>query len=195
MARPKELPKRLTPSEATALLRVPNRRAPSGVRNRALLTLFYRAGLRCAEALALTPRDVQLASGEIIVRLGKGGKDRVIPGLDGETIEILDRWKSIRPRSDFFVCATRKGNEGNPLDPGYVRKMVARYGERAGIEVRVYPHMLRHSFASELLEEGASIAAVQKLLGHARIGTTELYLHLVDGALRETMQNRPGGWS
>ena len=195
MARPKELPKRLTRSEATALLRVPNRRAPSGVRNRALLTLFYRAGLRCAEALALSPRDVQLGEGEINVRRGKGKKDRLIPGLDGETLEILDRWKAIRPASEFFICATSKGHEGRPLDSGYVRKMVARYGERAGIEVRVYPHMLRHSFASEWLEEGGTVAELQKLLGHVTLGATEVYLHIVDVQLRERMQSRPRGWS
>lgn len=183
----KHLPKRLSREEAAALLAIPNRRAPTGIRNRALLRVYYRAGLRCAEALALTPRDVNYARQEIRVNKGKGDKERIV-WMNAETIEILDRWKQIRPSSPWFFCTL----DGGQLDTGYVRAMTARYGRRARIETRVHPHMLRHSFASELLEEGMPIHAVQKLLGHADLETTSLYLHLVDEELRQRLMDRPG---
>lgn len=183
----RHLPKRLSREEAAALLAVPNRRAPTGVRNRALLRVYYRAGLRCAEALALTPRDVNVTRKELRVNAGKGDKQRLV-WVDPETLEIIDRWKTIRPRSEFLFCTLA----GGQLDTGYVRAMVARYGRRAGIETRVHPHMLRHSFASELLEEGWPIHGVQKLLGHEDLETTSLYLHLVDDELQRRMAERPG---
>lgn len=187
MTTPRHLPKRLSRAEAAALLAVPNRRAPTGIRNRALLRLFYRAGLRCSEALELTPRDVNFERLEIRVNAGKGDKDRVV-WIDPQTAEILDRWRTIRPRSSWFFCTLKGGR----LDTGYVRAMCARYGHRAGIEIRVHPHLLRHSFASELIEENLPIHAVKKLLGHEDITTTEIYLHLVDGELQQRLFERPG---
>ena len=164
---------------------MPNPRYPTGVRDRALLRVFYRAGLRCAETLALRPRDVQLARNEIRVNQGKGGKDRVV-WIDNQTAEILDRWRAIRPRSDFFFCTLK----GTPVQPAAVRHMVARRGEKAGIGVRCHPHMLRHSYASELLEDGYSIVEVQRLLGHEDLETTAIYLHLVDESLRQRLIER-----
>lgn len=187
MARRKKLPKTLTREEAAALLAVPNRRAPTGIRNRALLRMMYRAGLRCSEAIDLKPRDVQLEQHEVRVNAGKGDKDRIVP-FDQQTAEVLDRWKSIRPKSEYLFCTL----QGGRLDDGYVRAMVARYARRAGIEIRVHPHLLRHTFATELLKEGFSIVAIQKMLGHADLRTTELYLHIVDEELREKMIARLG---
>lgn len=187
----KKLPQRLTRDEAQRLLAVPNRRAPTGVRNRALLRLFYRAGLRCQEALDLKPRDLQLSRNEIRVNEGKGGKDRVV-WIDPVTIEILESWRDIRPSgSEWFFCALFR-DPGRQLDSGYVRAMIARYGRRAKIDIRCHPHLLRHTFASELLEDGCTIAEVQKLLGHEDLGTTQMYLHLVDERLRERLIERPG---
>lgn len=185
--RRQKLPKRLTREEAAKLLSIPNRRAPTGVRNRALMRSFYRAGLRCAEALDLRPRDVQLARNELRVNAGKGDKDRVV-WIDDGTVEILDRWRAIRPTSEWFFCTLK----GARLDEGYVRTMVARYGRRAQIEVRVHPHMLRHSYATELLEDGFSIVEVQKLLGHADLETTAIYLHVTDESLRLRLRDRAG---
>jgi integrase/recombinase XerD len=190
VARAKRLPKRLTRVEAAALLAVPNRRAPTGIRNRALLRVFYRAGLRCSEALNLRPRDVQLSRSEIRVNAGKGDKDRIVY-IDPATAEMLERWREIRPESPWFFCVLFR-NVGAQLDDGYVRAMVARYGNRAGIAIRCHPHLLRHSFASELLEEGCTIAEVQKLLGHEDIGTTQIYLHVADERLRERLLERQG---
>lgn len=195
---PKHLPQRLTREEAQRLLAVPNRRAPTGVRNRAILRVFYRAGLRCAEALALTPRDVQLVRDkhgevhcELRVNRGKGDKDRVV-WADPVTVEILEQWRAIRPPSEWFFCSLFGRNAGAQLDTGYVRAMVARYGRRAKIDIRCHPHLLRHTYASELLEEGYTVAEVQKLLGHSDLGTTQIYLHLVDERLRERLATRAG---
>jgi integrase/recombinase XerD len=196
---PKHLPQRLTREEAQRLLAIPNRRAPTGVRNRAILRVLYRGGLRCAEALALTPRDIQFSRDdrgevncEIRVNRGKGDKDRVVWAGDPLTVEILEQWRAIRPSSPWFFCALFGENIGAQLDSGYVRAMVARYGRRAQLDIRAHPHLLRHTFASELLEEGYTVAEVQKLLGHSDLGTTQLYLHLVDERLRERLAARTG---
>lgn len=187
MARRKHLPKRLTRDEAAALLAQPNRRAPTGIRDLALLRVYYRCGLRCSEALDLRTRDVQFSRNEIRVNAGKGDKDRVV-WADPTTIAYLERWRDLRPKTDWFFSTLA----GARLSDSHVRHMVARRAAKAGIEIRVHPHMLRHSFASELLEEGYTISAVQKLLGHERLDTTQVYLHLVDERLRDELIARPG---
>jgi integrase/recombinase XerD len=121
------------------------------------------------------------------VNAGKGDKDRVV-WIDSTTVEILEHWKLTRPRGEFFFCTLA----GDRLDDGYVRNMVARYGRKAGIDVRVHPHMLRHSYATELLEDGYSVIEAQKLLGHSDLETTSIYLHVFDAALRERLIDRPG---
>jgi len=187
MTRQRHLPKRLTRDEMTRLLAIPNRRAPTGIRNRAILRVLYRGGLRCSEAINLRPRDVQLPRNEIRVNEGKGKKDRVV-WIDDGTVEIIDRWRVIRPRSDWFFSTLA----GGQLDDSYLRQMCARYGRRAGLEIRVHPHLLRHTFATELLEDGYSLIEVQKLLGHEDLESTSIYLHVVDENLRQRLAQRPG---
>jgi site-specific recombinase XerD len=148
---------------------------------------FYRAGLRCAEALALRTRDVQLARHELRVNAGKGGRDRVV-WIDEATEEILTRWKEVRPSSEWFFCTLA----GGQLAAADVRKMMARRGRKAGIELRVHPHLLRHSFASELLEDGVSLVEAQALLGHKRLETTAIYAHIANERLRGFLVARPG---
>lgn len=149
------------------------------------MRLLYRAGLRCEEALELTLRDVDVRRGEVRVNRGKGDRDRVV-WIDEATAEILDRWKQIRPRGEWFFCTL----QGTQLDDGYVRRMVARYGRKAGLTIRCHPHLLRHTYASELLEDGFSILDVQRLLGHADLATTSIYLHLSDETLRRRLLAR-----
>src|SRR5207247_1845571 len=134
---PKKLPQRLSREEAAALLKQPNPRYPTGARNRALARLMYRTGLRCDEALSLRVRDIGLARQEVRVNQGKGSKDRVLY-FDATTQEMLDRWKTMRPRSEWFFCTLA----GARLDNRYVRRMVARYGRKAGLEIRCHPHLL-----------------------------------------------------
>lgn len=185
---PKKLPPRLSREEATALLAIPSRRYPTGIRNRALLRLMYRAGLRCAEALDLEPRDINFARKELRVRKGKGGKPRIL-WLDATTLEYLDRWRELRPSdSSWFFCTLKGGR----LLESYARAMVSRYGHRAKIAIPCHPHLLRHTFASEFLEDGGTPAELQRALGHERFETTMIYVHVADDRLRRFMTDRPG---
>lgn len=183
----RDLPQRLSREEADALLAVPSRRYPTGIRNRALLRLMRRTGIRCAEALALAPRDLQQRRNEIRVNQGKGGKTRILYG-DPTTWEWLDRWAAARPAGPTFFNTL----DGAPMLDSYVRAMVARYGRRARIEIRCHPHLLRHTFACEYLEDGGALHALQKLMGHARLETTAVYLHVIDSDLSRFSAERPG---
>ncbi len=169
------------------MLAQPNRRYPTGVRDRALLRLMYRAGLRCAEALALRPRDVVLARNEIRVNHGKGGKDRVV-WIDQATVEILERWRERRPPGEFFFCTL----QGAKLRDRDVREMVARRGRKAGIAIPVHPHLLRHTFASEFLEDGGTLPELKELLGHEDLRTTAIYSHLANERVRQLLIAREG---
>ncbi len=151
------------------------------------MRLMYRAGLRCAEALALRPRDVVLARHEIRVNRGKGAKDRVV-WIDETTVEMLARWRDVRPASDWFFC-TLKGAQLRDRD---VREMMARRGRKAGITIPVHPHLLRHTFASEYLEDGGTLAELKELLGHEDLRTTAIYSHLANERVRQLLISRPG---
>lgn len=151
------------------------------------MRLMVRAGLRCAEALDLKPRDVVLARNEIRVNEGKGGKDRIV-WVDDATVEILARWNDLRPRGEYFFT-TLKGARLRDRD---VREMMARRGAKAGIAIHVHPHLLRHTFASSVLEDGATLVELQMLLGHSRLDTTALYAHLANERLRQLLVERPG---
>jgi site-specific recombinase XerD len=186
-ARKHELPERLTREEAAALIGQPSRRYPTGVRDRAVMRLMYRGGLRVSEALALTPRDVGFARNEIRVNDGKGGKDRIV-WVDETSTEILRQWGDLRPRGSFFFSTLR----GRQLSDRDVRAMVARRALKAGIRTHVHPHMLRHTFASEYLEDGGALHELKELMGHEDIRTTEIYLHLANERVRQLLINRPG---
>jgi site-specific recombinase XerD len=133
----------------------------------------------------LRVRDVQLERHELRVNAGKGDKDRIV-WIDEATVELLRRWKDVRPQSEWFFCTLA----GGKLRDSNVREMLARRGRKASIEIRVHPHLLRHSFASELLEDGYSLVEVQRLLGHDRIETTSIYLHVADEQLRRRLVAR-----
>jgi site-specific recombinase XerD len=145
---------------------------PTGVRNRAFMATMMFAGLRCAEAVSLRPRDVDL-SGYLLRVRGKGDKDRVVP-IDQTLEAFLIEWRALRPSASRFF-STLSGGE---LDKAYVREMVGRYGQKAGIPFRVHPHLLRHTAATRWLNELLlSSREVQMLLSHARLATTERYVH------------------
>lgn len=151
------------------------------------MRLLYRTGLRCAEALALQPRDVVLARNEIRVNAGKGDKDRVL-WMDETTVEYLARWRDVRPAGEFFFCTLK----GTPLRDRDVRAMMARRGRKAGIAIPVHPHLLRHTFASTYLEDGGTQVELQALLGHNDPRTTAIYTHLANERVRELLMQRPG---
>lgn len=183
MNRPPEV---LSANEAEAILAVPNRRAASGLRNRCILEVMYRAGLRVSEVTNLRTRDVRVtgAKPRLEVRASKGGRGRNVP-LRRSTAELLERWVAQRPSSEWFFSTTcERGGKatgapvGSQLTPRYVQLMVKRCASRASVERIVTPHTFRHTYATDLLDAGLTIREVQVLLGHSHVNTTMIYTHV-----------------
>ena len=175
---PRKLPQVLDPDEAKALVEVPTD-APLGLRDRALLELFYSSGLRLSELCALRWRDLDLAEGLVTV-LGKGRKQRSVP-LGSHARNALQEWRaSMIPQihgeriEDTPVFPGRNG----PITPRAIQLRVRQLAQQQGLFKRVHPHLLRHSFASHILESSGDLRGVQELLGHADIATTQIYTHL-----------------
>ncbi len=184
-------PEVLTGDEIRALMAACGRSA-TGLRNRSLLVVLWRAGLRVGEALALRPSDLDPAAGTLRVPRGKTGHRTV--GLDPEALALVDQWAthrrsvlSVNGRRPLF-CTLR----GVGLQTSYVRSMLKRLAARSGIERRVHPHALRHTMAAELLREGASVRHIQLQLGHADLSTTAAYLESIQPLeLVEMARSRP----
>ena len=181
----------LTQDEVLALLKGCSNRAPTGIRNRALIALFYRAGLRVKEALSLMPKDCDLKQGTIRVLHGKGDKSRLV-GLDPEASAVLQRWLDRRQRLGINgrhpVFCTLKGK---PLYSAYTRNLMKRLAAKVGIEKRVHPHGLRHTHAYELANEGTPLHVIQQQLGHSSLATTDRYVrHLNPQAVVDVMRGR-----
>jgi integrase/recombinase XerD len=184
--RPK-LPRTLSPREAERLIDAAAGTTPRALRDLALVELLYGAGLRVSEAVGLERAGVDLD--ERLVRCtGKGGKDRVVP-VGRAAVEALRRYLARgrpyldrRHRPELFLNA-----QGGPLTRAGAFLILRRLAEKAGLEPdRVHPHLLRHSFATHLLEGGADLRSVQEMLGHADLATTEVYLHVTDRRRRES---------
>lgn len=171
-------PEVLTPREVYALIDACGR-GPAGLRNRALIMVGWRGGLRCAEALDLLPKDVDLERGRIQVLHGKGDQDRIVP-FDPAACALLQRWLQTRRqigltgRHPVFAVISEP-TKGKRLHDAYVRELMKKLAERAGIEKRVHFHGLRHSYASYLLDEGVPIHYIKRVLGHSSIAVTERY--------------------
>lgn len=181
----------LSPEEVRALLRACSSRAPTGIRNRALIAVLYRGGLRISEALALRPKDVDQVAGTVAVLHGKGDQRRTV-GMDPAAFGLIERWLDKRralglsARRPIF-CTLR----GEPIDSSYVRRLLPRLAARAGIEKRVHPHGLRHAHAAELAAEGVPVNVIQQQLGHGSLATTDRYLrHIAPRERVEAMQRR-----
>lgn len=181
----RRLPSVLTPEEQAALLSAPNRSAPTGLRNYAMLSLFLNLGLRVSEAIDLKVEDIDWSGGKLTVVRGKGNRDRVL-WLADEDRTTLKRWIAGRPNPSGFVFSTLKGDRMNDR---YVRDFVKRYALKIGIKKDVHPHTLRHTFATDLLRNTGNIRLVQKALGHASLTTTMIYTHIVDEQLEEALKN------
>jgi site-specific recombinase XerD len=165
----------LTAAEARALVHAPSGRAPTGIRNRALIAVMYGGGLRLAEALALKPSDVDPDGGTVRVLHGKNDRPRtaaIRDGALGHVARWIDRRRELKIRGRILFCKL----DGEELNPRYVRAMVSRAATRAGIEKRVHPHGLRHCYAVELERAGVPVATIQQMLGHAHLNTTAIYL-------------------
>jgi integrase/recombinase XerD len=193
---PQRVPRVLAREEVEALLRAPDS-TPLGVRDRALLELMYATGLRVSELVNLELDALSLADHTASV-LGKGRKQRRV--LFGEpAARWLARWLELRPRYARRSRATQVfvSQRGTRLSRQAVWYRIRRYARPLGLADRLSPHVLRHSFATHLLEGGADLRAVQELLGHADIGTTEIYTHVSRARLRELVETRHprgGAW-
>jgi integrase/recombinase XerC len=190
--RPRKLPAEVyTQDEVMSLIRACSTRAKSGVRNRALITVLYRAGLRLFEALALLPKDLDRDSGTLRVLHGKGDKSRTV-GMDPGAFAVVERWMDMRAalgigaRSPVFCTLA-----GEPIEPAYIRALLPRLARRAGITRRIHAHGFRHTHAFELAGEGIPIHVISEQLGHANISTTDNYIrHLAPQQVIETMRAR-----
>ena len=183
----KALPRYLSVAEVDRLLAQPDLATPRGVRDRALIELLYATGMRVSELLGLRPADVNLEAAYLTCT-GKGDKQRIVPIGDeagawvarylGESRQAL-LGRRTSPR--LFVNARRGG-------PGLTRvgfwKILKHYGRTAGITTTLSPHVLRHSFATHLLERGADLRAIQMMLGHADLSTTQIYTHVLEQRMR-----------
>ncbi|HXF98887.1 MAG TPA: tyrosine recombinase XerC [Gaiellaceae bacterium] len=184
--RPRRLPRALSPAETERLLEAAAGSSPRALRDRALAELLYGAGLRVSEAVGLDKGAVDL-EGRIVRVLGKGGRERIVP-LGRPAAEALRRYLALgrphldrRYRPELFLNA-----RGGPLTRAGAFLVLRRLAAKAGLEPeRVHPHLLRHSFATHLLEGGADLRSVQEMLGHADLGTTERYTHVSDRRRRE----------
>ena len=173
-------PEPLTRDEIDRLIAAASGRSTTGIRSRALIAIMAGAGLRLAEALALHPRDVDLASGTVRVRHGKGNRDRTV-GILPWAVPLVERWFDRRRRyglngRHLVFAQYSSGKVGQPLDPRYVRLLLARLADRAGIDKRVHPHGLRHSLATDLAWRGVPLPLVAAQLGHSTTATTDRYL-------------------
>lgn len=165
--------------------------SPTGLRNRALLALLYRGGLRCAEALGLYPHNLDAVAGTVRILHGKGDKARTV-GMDPGAFAVVDAWIKVRPFGDDvpLICT----DSGKPVLSCYVRALLPKLAKRAGIAKRVHAHGMRHTHACELAAEGVELRVISQQLGHSSVGTTDTYLrHLHPQAVIDAMRAR--NWS
>ncbi|HCH5065206.1 TPA: tyrosine recombinase XerC [Vibrio parahaemolyticus] len=170
------LPKNLDVDEVNQLLEV-NEDDPLAIRDRAMMELMYGAGLRLAELVSVDVRDVQLRSGELRV-IGKGDKERKVP-FSGMATEWVGKW--LRVRGDLAAPgepALFVSKLGTRISHRSVQKRMAEWGQKQSVASHISPHKLRHSFATHMLESSNNLRAVQELLGHGNISTTQIYTHL-----------------
>jgi integrase/recombinase XerD len=180
------LPKTLSSQDVESLLGQPDRSRPLGVRDKAMLELLYATGLRVSELVGLKLQDVNLERGFVVV-VGKGSKERAVPLGETAAAALRDYLDGARPlllkgtaTDALFVSGRRR-----QITRQMFWERIKHYVRKAGIRQRVSPHTLRHSFATHLLDNGADLRAVQAMLGHSDISTTQIYTHVSRERLRQ----------
>ena len=182
----KTLPKFLSMDEVDRLLESPDTTQPRGVRDRALIELLYATGLRVSEMVSLRQQDLNLESGYLTCT-GKGRKQRLVPVGDEAAAWLARYLREARPallkkRASPRLFVNARGGAG--LTRVGFWKILKEYGKQAGVGNRLSPHVLRHSFATHLLERGADLRAIQMMLGHSDLSTTQIYTHVLEARLR-----------
>lgn len=184
--RPRNLPKSLSEADVEALLAAPDTGKPLGQRDRAMLEVLYATGLRVSELVGLSLSQLNLRQGVLQV-MGKGGKERLVP-LGEEALDHLQRYLR-EGRSQLLAGQQVDSVFVTSRKAGMTRQafwyLIKRYAQKAGISGAISPHMLRHSFATHLLNHGADLRVIQLLLGHSDLSTTQIYTHLANAALQE----------
>lgn len=179
------LPKSLQPSEVEALLRAPDKSTPDGLRDRAMLELLYATGLRVSELIHVKIEDLVMDAG-FLRTIGKGSKERIVPFGDTARDAIVEYLEQGRPElardPDPYLFLSRRGK---PMSRQSFWMKIVRHARDAGIEAHISPHVLRHSFATHLLENGADLRSVQMMLGHSDISTTQIYTHVSRARLQK----------
>jgi integrase/recombinase XerD len=182
----KTLPKFLSVDEVDLLLGSPDTTHPRGLRDRALIELFYATGLRVSEMVSLRQQDLNLESG-YLTTMGKGRKQRMVP-IGDEASSWLKRYLEegrpalLKRRASPKLFVNARGGAG--ITRVGFWKILKSYGKTAGLPRTLSPHVLRHSFATHLLERGADLRAIQMMLGHSDLSTTQIYTHILDARLR-----------
>lgn len=172
----KALPHALSPDQAVRMVDLPGD-APQTLCDKAMFELFYSSGLRLAELVGLDPDGLDLAGCEVRVT-GKGSKTRIVP-LGSHAVAALQAWLAVREQVALVgERALFVGARGSRISPRVVQLRMKQWGIRQGIPSNVHPHMLRHSFATHVLQSSGDLRAVQEMLGHASISTTQVYTHL-----------------
>jgi integrase/recombinase XerD len=183
------LPKYLAANEVESLLRQPDPSTPAGLRDRAMLELLYATGMRVSELVGVRVQDLEANLG-IIRCQGKGNKERLIP-VGKSALRAVEKYVR-EGRSRFLKIPSMPflflNHRGKPLSRVGFWKILARYGRAAGIRTPLTPHLVRHSFATHLLERGADLRSIQLMLGHSDISTTQVYTHVVKERLKQVYQ-------
>jgi len=185
----KTLPEILSLEEVETLLEQPDTQIPQGMRDRAMLEMLYATGMRVSELTQLQVNHVHLEAGYVLI-YGKGSKERIVP-IGNEAMKWARRYmgetreRLLKKRESPFLFVNRSGK---PMSRQHFWKSIKAYGRRAGIRKRIAPHLIRHSFASHLLERGADLRSVQLMLGHVDISTTQIYTHVTGERLKKIHQ-------
>ena len=188
----RKLPEVLTDEEQEKFLNQFNTRYPSPHRNKVMFQLMLNTGLRVSEVVNLRWKDINLTSGKLMVREGKGAKDRTLWAGEDD-LKRLQEWKERQVgKAGFAPEYVFTTLEGNQLTTRQVQITVKKYANKAGIDKHVTPHTLRHTFATDLYRETKNIRLVQKALGHADLSTTMIYTHIVDDELEEALKSFRG---
>ena len=181
---PKRLPNVLDVDQINQLLNIQETN-PISLRDKAIVELLYSSGLRLTELVNLNPIDLNLKDKSLMV-MGKGGKTRMVP-IGQKAIEAVNQWLDVRSQlAKTDEEALFVGSKGVRLGQRAIQARITHWGKKNGIQQGVYPHLLRHSFATHLLEASGDLRAVQELLGHKDISTTQIYTHLDFQHLAET---------